>query len=268
MSATFLRDRPNDEPASPTRKTARKTPRQRYESLVCQLEEHLKGSVYRHPATQKLARPLQELTRFLKKRVPKFDEDQPYTNKYLAQLRDIVDHIGSSKGVFGVALFQKDGSTVPTSDPDDWPTTLRAYWPPMVKFKHKLLTSNIKARWKMAKSEIKTLRAQVRFLVATRQIVMNKDLLSIGPEQLRALVNTNWANPAEPPKYPLPSDGSGTPQIPGLFPSGPVSVKDMEKHDFCYVTGGTTCGVINTPVSPAGLDKTPLLVYIYHNLSE
>ncbi|KAG8721307.1 hypothetical protein FRC08_014236 [Ceratobasidium sp. 394] len=48
-------------------------------------------------------------------------------------------------------------------------------------------------------------------------------------------------------KYLPPSDGSGTPQSPGFFPTGPISVNNLNQHQFRYITGGTTCGLTNYP---------------------
>ncbi|QRV83590.1 hypothetical protein RhiJN_11606 [Ceratobasidium sp. AG-Ba] len=53
--------------------------------------------------------------------------------------------------------------------------------------------------------------------------------------------------PLGSPEYPSPADGSGTPQIPGLFPAGRVTLDDLKKHNFRYIIGGTTCGIINSP---------------------
>ncbi|KAG8723884.1 hypothetical protein FRC09_001352 [Ceratobasidium sp. 395] len=122
-------------------------------------------------------------------------------------------------------------------------------------------------------SEEKTLRLKIHLLVTTHQIVLTEEVDKLELEALRHIVSTYqdrltcrvfWIddlyaehgcktcgdNPSGATgKYKSPADGSGTPQIPGLFPSGPISLEDMNQHRFQYVTGGTTCGLKRVPGS-------------------
>lgn len=69
-------------------------------------------------------------------------------------------------------------------------------------------------------------------------------------------------------KYQSPLDKSGTPQIPGLFPHGPVTVKNLEEHRFLFITGGKTCGLVDVPCS--NIPELGLFVDFpkFHELSE
>ncbi|KAG9084928.1 hypothetical protein FRC07_013503, partial [Ceratobasidium sp. 392] len=60
-------------------------------------------------------------------------------------------------------------------------------------------------------------------------------------------------------EYPSPPDGSGVPQIPGLFPSGPISVEDVNRHRFRYITSGTTCGLKKVP----GTNTRELALFVH-----
>ncbi|KAG8769408.1 hypothetical protein FRC12_004989 [Ceratobasidium sp. 428] len=48
-------------------------------------------------------------------------------------------------------------------------------------------------------------------------------------------------------KYKAPTDGSGTPWLRKIFPTGGVHPEDMERHNIRWITGGTTCGLANAP---------------------
>jgi hypothetical protein len=137
-------------------------------------------------------------------------------------------------------------------------------------FSHALVTVN---------SEVKQLRLLAYHLWTTQGIVLNRDIAVLSLDELKALVDsrrdvllfraldlqnlrenhncstcTNYCPPdagGKPfkPEYPLPADGSGTSPIPGLFPSGAVSLDDLASHNFRFITRGTTCGLISVPGS-------------------
>ncbi|QRV88054.1 hypothetical protein RhiJN_16072 [Ceratobasidium sp. AG-Ba] len=121
------------------------------------------------------------------------------------------------------------------------------------------------------KSYTKKLRARVLYLVAQQRITLEALIEKLTVEQLQDLVDKNpvphdfdvfmlddyhnnhncntcrKSTSEEYGKYRSPLDGNGTPQIPGLFPKGPVSLEDVENHNFRYITGGTTCGLSRSP---------------------
>ncbi|KAG8718635.1 hypothetical protein FRC08_004773 [Ceratobasidium sp. 394] len=157
---------------------------------------------------------------------------------------------------------------------------------------HASIAKKIKSKRPEEQSEEKALRLKVHLLITTEQLDMSsKDVDALELDKLRTIVENNkerldcdifWLddlhknhhcrtctdNPTgSSGKYPSPSDGSGTPQIPGLFPTGPISVNDLNQHRFRYITGGTTCGLTNYPGT-----ETPELAFFtyfpdFHSLS-
>ncbi|KAG9091260.1 hypothetical protein FS749_016675 [Ceratobasidium sp. UAMH 11750] len=301
MSTTPPRTHKSVNPLSPRRKRRTRTPRQHYEALVSQPKHHLSSDVYKHPEMDEIAKPFEQLWGFLNNRISAFNGTQAYTEA----LHDIVEQVGSLKGVMTSALFPKGKKGGVEGGRTSWPLTPREYWTLMVHFSrrvhsvchfvsldfhvvrwklalrdlhvqvhdHKVLTQDLHKLNDAAKSNMKKYRIQTRFLIATHRIVMSRNLMELTQDELKALVDSrkeflycqvyslpdlntnhncptctaNSTKPVLPPKYPPPADGSGTPQIAGLFPSGPVSLEDLDEHHFRYVTGGTTCGMINTP---------------------
>ncbi|KAG8779466.1 hypothetical protein FRC12_024227 [Ceratobasidium sp. 428] len=164
-------------------------------------------------------------------------------------------------------------------------------------FKHKIavlnaITKKIKSTQPQQQSEEKELRLQLQLLITTERLHMtHQEADALELEDLRTIVDKNKKNlgcdvfsiedlhknhgcatckdkpSSHRGKYNSPADGSGTPQIQGLFPSGPVSVEDLNKHHIRYITGGTTCGLAHYPGA-----ETPELAFFcdfpnYHSLT-
>ncbi|KAG8717136.1 hypothetical protein FRC08_008126 [Ceratobasidium sp. 394] len=138
-----------------------------------------------------------------------------------------------------------------------------------------------------AKSALNKLRAEATFLVSTRRVVLNDTISDMEIDELYHLVNSvnvdvdcvvynlellnrnhncdictinaSAYGPDPLPKYRSPADGSGTPQLRGLFRRGAVSLEDVEAHHFRYITGGTTCGMMRAPDS----DVPELALFIH-----
>ncbi|QRV98297.1 hypothetical protein RhiJN_26316 [Ceratobasidium sp. AG-Ba] len=149
---------------------------------------------------------------------------------------------------------------------------------------HRALSKEFKKLDDAIETYRKKLTRQVQLLIAQKLVTLDTPVEDLGFHQLEALVKKHESsldcqvfrledlranhncqacktNPdTTVGAKPTHVDGSETPTIPGLFPSGPVTLESVEEHNFRYITGGTTCGIVNAPGIKGG-DQLALFIW-------